>query len=159
MDLGIVNLCTGEVVGKLDYGDRIIKKNSMDFLREQEKAPKSETFTKLYHAIVPVLSECGLTASEFMVFIYLSTNLRYQSNVSKYSNGKLITRHSIETDLSMTDKTVKRTISSLIRHGLIAETSTKEGKVFIVNPFVVCVGDTMSKTVYDLFRKSKWARW
>ena len=47
----------------------------------------------------------------------------------------------------------------LIKLGLIAEASTVEGKVFIVNPFVVTVGDKINKTVYDLFRKSKWARW
>jgi hypothetical protein len=42
---------------------------------------------------------------------------------------------------------------------LIIEARTMEGKVFIVNPFVLSVGDKVSKTVYDLFRKSKWARW
>jgi hypothetical protein len=47
----------------------------------------------------------------------------------------------------------------LIKLGLIAEASTVEGKVFIVNPFIVTVGDKINKTVYDLFRKSKWARW
>jgi hypothetical protein len=47
----------------------------------------------------------------------------------------------------------------LIKEGLIVEVGTIEGKVFVVNPYVVMVGDRVNKTVFDLFRKSKWARW
>lgn len=93
------------------------------------------------------------------IFLYLGSNLRYVSNVSKYYNGKLITRENLQRDLKLSEITVKRSVLKLIKEGLIIEARTIEGKVFIVNPFVLSVGERVSKTVYDLFRKSRWARW
>ena len=89
----------------------------------------------------------------------MASNLVYQSNVSKFRNGKVVRRENIEKDLKLSQRTIERCIPKLINHGLIIEAKTKEGKVFVVNPYVVSVGTSISRTVYDLFRKSKWARW
>lgn len=155
----VVETETGEVLTEINPGDRIVRSNSAEALKDLESAPEGETFTKLYHKVVPKLAQCKLSSAEWAIFLYLGTNLRYVSNVSKYRNGQLITRDNLQRDLKLPEITVKRSILRLIREGLIVEAKTIEGKVFIVNPFVLSVGDKVSKTVYDLFRKSKWARW
>ena len=147
------------VLGEIYPGDRIVRASSVEALKDLESAPKGETFTKIYHKVLPKLAQCKLSSTEWTVFLYLGANLRYISNVAKYSNGRLITRESLQKDLNFPEITVKRAVLRLIREGLIIEARTMEGKVFIVNPFVLSVGDKVSKTVYDLFRKSKWARW
>jgi hypothetical protein len=148
-----------DIVDEIRPGDRIVRAESIESLAQFEKVPSGETFTKLYHKVVPLLVETALSASELVIFLHLAVNLRYVSNVAKYHNGKLITRANIISDLKIPEVTVKRSIYRLIKVGLIVEANTIEGKVFIVNPFVVMVGDKINKTVYDLFRKSKWARW
>jgi hypothetical protein len=155
----VIDTETGQIVNELRNGDRIVHATSIEAFREFESAPKGETFTKLYHKVIPLIVDCGLSASELILFMHLAVNLRYLSNVAKYPNGRLITRDNLQNDLKISESTVKRSIYRLIKLGLIAEASTVEGKVFIVNPFVVTVGDKINKTVYDLFRKSKWARW
>lgn len=150
---------TGEVINEIFDGDRIVRGASVEALKELESAPEGETFTKLYHKVIPLIAQCKLTSTELVVFLYLGSNLRYISNVSKYINGKLITRENLQRDLKLPEVTVKRSILRLVKEGLIIEARTIEGKVFVVNPFVLSVGDKVSKTVYDLFRKSKWARW
>lgn len=155
----VVDTETGQIMNELRDGDRIVHATSIEAFREFESAPKGETFTKLYHKVIPLIVDCGLSASELILFMHLAVNLRYLSNVAKYPNGRLITRDNLQNDLKISESTVKRSIYRLIKLGLIAEASTVEGKVFIVNPFVVTVGDKINKTVYDLFRKSKWARW
>ena len=155
----VVDTETGQIMNELRDGDRIVHATSIEAFREFESAPKGETFTKLYHKVIPLIIDCGLSASELILFMHLAVNLRYLSNVAKYPNGRLITRDNLQNDLKISESTVKRSIYRLIKLGLIAEASTVEGKVFIVNPFVVTVGDKINKTVYDLFRKSKWARW
>jgi hypothetical protein len=155
----VIDSETGEVMTELHDGDRIIRGTSIDAIHELECAPKGETFTKLYHKVIPLIVDCGLSASELIMFMHLAVNLRYISNIAKYPNGKLITRENLQNDLKVSEPTVKRSIYRLIKVGLIVEASTIEGKVFVVNPFVVTVGDKINKTVYDLFRKSKWARW
>jgi len=155
----VIDTETGQIMNELRDGDRIVHATSIEAFRELESAPKGETFTKLYHKVIPLIVDCGLSASELILFMHLAVNLRYLSNVAKYPNGRLITRDNLQNDLKISESTVKRSIYRLIKLGLIAEASTVEGKVFIVNPFVVTVGDKINKTVYDLFRKSKWARW
>ena len=155
----VIDSDTGEVMTELYDNDRIVRGTSIDAIHELERAPKGETFTKLYHKVIPLIVDCELSASELIMFMHLAVNLRYISNVAKYPNGKLITRENLQSDLKVSEPTVKRSIYRLIKVGLIVEASTIEGKVFIVNPFVVTVGDKINKTVYDLFRKSKWARW
>ena len=155
----IIDTESGEVLQKLNQGDRVLRKESSEYLSGLETIPKHETFSKLYHAIFPALLESNLTASEFIIFMHLATNLRYKSNVAKYSNGKLITRDNIRRDLQISEPTVKRAIRGLITHGLLVEVSCKEGKVFVVNPYVVMVGDKVNKSMFDLFRSTKWARW
>lgn len=148
-----------KVLGEIYPGDRIVRASSIEALKDLESAPEGETFTKIYHKVLPKLAQCKLSSTEWTVFLYLGANLRYISNVAKYSNGRLITRESLQKDLNFPEITVKRAVLRLISEGLIIEARTMEGKVFIVNPFVLSVGDKVSKTVYDLFRKSKWARW
>jgi hypothetical protein len=155
----VVETETGAVLTEINPGDRIVRSNSAEALKDLESAPEGETFTKLYHKVVPKLAQCKLSSAEWAIFLYLGTNLRYISNVSKYRNGQLITRDNVQRDLKLPEITVKRSILQLIREGLIVEAKTIEGKVFVINPFVVSVGEKVSKTVYDLFRKSKWARW
>ena len=155
----VIDTETGQIVNELRDGDRIVHATSIEAFREFESAPKGEAFTKLYHKVIPLIVDCGLSASELILFMHLAVNLRYLSNVAKYPNGRLITRDNLQNDLKISESTVKRSIYRWIKLGLIAEASTVEGKVFIVNPFVVTVGDKINKTVYDLFRKSKWARW
>lgn len=149
----------GEILTTMQDGDRIIRGSSIAAFAELESAPQGETFTKLYHKVIPLLVECNLSAAELMIFMHMAVNLRYLSNVAKYPNGKLLTRANIQNDLNLSEITVKRSVYRLIKVGLIVEATTIEGRVFIVNPFVVMVGERISKTVYDLFRKSQWARW
>jgi uncharacterized protein YjhX (UPF0386 family) len=151
----------GVVVNTLGEGDRIVRKNSMKHLREQEgkiQIPKDEDFIKMFKDALPQLSSCGLTVPESRVFFYLAANIRYESNVAKYDNGKLITRDNLCTDLNISLANVQRSIVKLCQRGLIAIAKIDVGKVFIVNPFVMMRGVSIDKTTYDLFKKTKWAR-
>ena len=159
MALVVMNTETGEWVIEIKQGDRIVREGSIDSARQMESAPKGEHFSKLYHAVMPLLIETALTTAEVMLFLFLASHLRFMSNVAKFENGKLVTRDSLEVTLGLSERTIKSSIYRLIKVGLIVETNTIEGKVFVVNPFVISVGDKMNKTIYDLFRKSKWARW
>lgn len=157
--IAVINTETGQIVTVIKEGDRILRKGSLDSASEIERPPDKEPFTKLYQKIMPTLIDTSLTTAEVMTFLYLASNLRYMSNVAKFANGNLITRDTLQNNLSLSERTVKSVISKLIREGLIVEAITLEGRVFVVNPYVVMVGDRVNKTVFDLFRKSKWARW
>lgn len=158
----IVDLDTGEVITEIMPGDRLLRKTSIDALKktsENVDTPTGEKFIKLYNGSVVQLRCCKLSAAEYSVILFLATNLRYQSNIAQYFNKKLITRNDIQRELELSDITVKRVVTKLIKAGLLVEVQSTAGKVFILNPYVFHVGDTINKTVHDLFKKTKWARW
>lgn len=151
---------TGEMI-PIEEGTRIIKPNSLKYLREQNNKlehPRDEEFLKLFKLALPELTSIGLSVPESRVFFYLLGNVRYESNIAKYNNGKLITRENISVDLNMSTSNVHRAVTKLCERGLIAITKIDIGKVFIVNPFVAMRGKTIDKTTYDLFKHTKWAR-
>ena len=150
----------GEIVGELGEGDRIIRKNSLDHLRAEESkiSLSGDAFVKMFNSALPQLSSCGLSIAESRIFFYLLENVRYESNVSKYDNGKLITRENLCQDLEIHKSNVSRCITGLCNRGLIAIAKIDIGKVFIVNPFVAMRGNSIDKTTYDLFKKTRWAK-
>jgi len=65
----VIDSETGEVMTELYNGDRIVRASSVEAIHELESAPKGETFTKLYHKIVPFMVECELSASELRLLL------------------------------------------------------------------------------------------
>lgn len=158
----VVDLDTGVIIAEYRPGDRIVRKESVDALKSKSdliETPSGEKFIKLYNGSIVHLIGCKFTSAEYDAILFLATNLRYQSNVAQYFNKKLITRNDLKRELSISDATVKRVISKLIKEGLLVEVQSTAGKVFVLNPYVFHVGDTINKTTHDLFKKTKWARW
>ncbi|MDD4565724.1 MAG: hypothetical protein PHE79_09670 [Eubacteriales bacterium] len=151
---------TGEIT-YLEEGDRIIKANSLKYLRElnnRVEPPKDEDFLKLFNLALPQLTSIGLSVPESRVFFYLLENVRFESNVAKHNNGRLITREHISDDLQMPISNIHRSIVKLCNRGMIAIAKIDIGKVFIVNPFIAMRGKSIDKTTYDLFKNTRWAR-
>lgn len=151
---------TGEYI-PLEEGSRIVRPNSLKYLRSlnnKMEPPKDEEFLKLFKLALPELTSIGLSVPESRVFFYLLENVRYESNIAKYSNGRLITRDHIASDLKISISNVHRAVTKLCERGLIAIAKIDIGKVFIVNPFIAMRGKTIDSTTYDLFKHTKWAR-
>ena len=161
--LQVVDDETGEIVCSLAELIELNKKGKKSYDMTNrikiEKVPDGELFSKLYHKIMSTLAKTSLTASEVMVFLYLATNIKYMSNVAKCDNGMFVNRDILRSELELSSRTIKASVHRLIKEGLVIEVITQEGRAFIVNPFVVSIGNKINKTIYDLFRKSKWARW
>jgi hypothetical protein len=66
----------GEILTTMKDGDRITRAASIAAFAELESAPQGETFTKLYHKVIPLLVECNLSAAELMIFMHMAVNLR-----------------------------------------------------------------------------------
>ncbi len=155
----IIDVETGVVCGELEQGDRIVKSKSVEYLKNNIRIPKEEQFVKMYRNSVSLLNTSKLTGAEYAIVLYLASNLRYQSNIAKYENGKLINRENLKRDLQFNEETVKRAIRKLITEGILCEISSTAGKVFVMNPFIFNVGEVVEKSIVDIFKKTKWYRW
>lgn len=157
----VIDSDTGEILTALESGDRIVRANSVKHMNDTMKIPREERFTKMYIESVNILNNSKLSAADYHILLYLASHLKFQSNVAKYDNGRLITRASLTNDIKLSEETIKRSIRFLIKEGILCEIDSKVGKVFVMNPFIFNVGDVISKTVYDMFKATKWVagRW
>jgi len=154
----IIDTDTAEILGSLDDGDRILKNSSIEYLKENISIPKAEHFAKMYKDSVQLLTQCKLSGAEYSIMLYLASNLRYKSNAVQYENGKLITRQALAKDMGLNDETVKRSIRTLIKEGILIEVSSTSGNVFVMNPYIFNVGETINRTIHDLFKSTRWSR-
>jgi biotin operon repressor len=147
-----------KIMVELKEGDRIIRANSIEYLKDTIKIPQAEHFAKMYALSIPLLHQCKLTSAEYSIMLYLASNLRYKSNAVQYENGKLITRQALAKDMGLNDETVKRSIRTLIKEGILIEVSSTSGNVFVMNPYIFNVGETINRTIHDLFKSTRWSR-
>lgn len=150
----IIDEETGEIIGELLKGDRIMRKNSIEHLNNKEKI-EMEDFVKYNSGLTAKLNSYKLSSAEILIFLMLAENIKYKSQIAKHKNGKMITRDDLVDMLGFTYQTVKTSISKLIKCGLIVEAKTQFGRVFIINPYVVIKGNEVDKFSAELFKSPK----
>lgn len=150
----------GKILTRLEDGDRIIRKKSSDYLGNKELVDYSQdkSFFKVYNDSIASLIKEGLTAVDSCIFLYLCSNVKYQTNIVKLSNGSIMYRSNIVDQLNLPLVSVKRSITKLIKKNLIAEIRTASGKCFIVNPYIAGVGNKLCNVSLDIFKSSIY-RW
>src|SRR5665648_452152 len=100
----IINTSTGEIRADFNPGDRILKKESIDYLINTVEVNKGEQFTKVYTKTTSIMAEC-LTGAENQLINHLTQYIRYNSYVLAYANGAIVTRAKLARDMGMSSRT------------------------------------------------------
>lgn len=155
--LKLIDTSTGEVVRELGEGDRIVTKKQDDFLKRTMPLNEGEKFIKLYTKILDDLAREKLTSAEWQVVIVCLKHLSYCSGAIKYeNNGEFLTPQNIEKESKLSKMTVQRAIAQLTSKKLFHKGKTGKDFQLFANPFVFMRGSEVNKTLYDMFKKSKW---
>lgn len=151
---------TGEVVTELVSGDRIIKKAVMERLAADDTrmAFTNGQFGKAYNSAIKKLAKLNLSQSEYRVVLLMVTLVRPSSGLIAYGNYRPVTLDWLAEELGISDKTVKRTICRLIELGIVCEAHTQKGILYFFNPYIYQKGRYINKTLFEMFKKSEWAR-
>ena len=153
----IIDTETGELLGELDKGDRIVKKKSVEYLESTEKVEiissnRQERFSKLYYSINDILQEEFTTVNDYKLYMTLMRYVRYDSCILAYDNGKELKQKDIIELSKIPSSTCRRTIQKFIDIELL-----KKGEsVFYCNPYVFCKGNRVYKSVIKKFKDSKY---
>lgn len=153
----IMDVETGEIIGELNEGDRIIRGKSTLKLQTTIGVNSDTEFIKLYKNSIKMLAnECDLTKEEYRLCLNLLDYIRYESGVVAYENGKLLTRDDMQRLFNIKERTLDRAIDGLTENKIIAKVKCGKEINFLVNPYIFMRGTRINKTLYDIFKKSKW---
>lgn len=149
---------TGEVINTLNEGDRILRKKSADYLDSSIEILPDAAYVKTFLKPMSQLSESLSGPESFMVY-YLLQYLSYDSGILLHSNGQIVTRSYIAEELGQSERQVDRTIDKLREKQVLKKVLGAKREVSIImNPYLFMRGKKINKTLYELFKNSRWAK-
>lgn len=156
--LDIVVRDTGEIVSGLNEGDRIMRKKSLDFLENTVEILPDASYIKAYIKPLARLAEVA-TGPEMLMTFYLLQYLSYESGMLTHANGRILTRSQIASELGQSERQVDRTLDKLRENEVLKKVlGAKREVTIILNPWLFMKGTRINKTLYNMFKNSKWAK-
>lgn len=151
---------TGDVITELSNGDRIIKRSVMDYLIENDNRMtfSNGQFGKAYNSAIVKLAKLNLFQSEYRIVLLLLSLVRPSSGLITYGNYKPVNLKWVADELEISDKTVNRALERLLDFGIICKAYSSKTEMLFFNPYIYQKGKYINKTLYEMFKKSEWAK-
>lgn len=158
----ILNSTTGEIEYEMQPGDKIRTVTQDKFYQNKQKLIEmniDKEFIKLYNKTMSSLGNENLSANEYKICFMLLDYIEYESGILKYSNnGKMLNNNDISDITGICRKGVTRAMQTLVSKGIYGVHKTGKENCYTVNPFIFMKGRYVNKTLYDFYKKSKWAK-
>lgn len=130
----------------LNYGDKVIRKGSVEYLKET---------VNLKYNFIKVNS--GLPESFYNkhpILLTLMKYAEYMTNILVYSNGKIIKPSDISKICNISESTAKRYIKNMIEDDIIHKVKIDGKTAIMINPFICFKGKRLSLKTYEEFKNS-----
>lgn len=144
---------------ELNEGDRIIRKKSIDFLKNTDEIQKTEMYVKFFLKSASVLAREKLSSAEMAVCLEILQYVRYDTGYLAYENGIKLTLDDIKRSCNFISNTsVVRAIDELVDKKILAKVKTGKENNYLVNPYIFMRGARVNKTLSKTFENTKWAK-
>lgn len=154
----VIDTASGEVLSELEPGDRILRQRSVDYLQSTVEVGKAEIYTKIYSKSAKALAK-EVTPAEMGVLCMVLNYLSYDTGILMFSNGRALTRSHIAKETRLSERQVDRIMEKLKELEVLKKVlGAKREVTFIMNPWLFMRGTRINKTLYEMFRNSKWAK-
>lgn len=160
----LIDADSGEVCGEINVGDKIIPKPISDAfdasLRDERiiALNKGKPYMKLYRQTFELLAHENLSAADWNIVCMLVAKTHKKSGLIAHRNNRPITAESLAKALGTHVKTVDASLRRLCDIGIIARSKTAGQFRFFCNPFIFMDGRYINKTLYQMFRRTKFAQ-
>lgn len=139
----------------MNEGDRILRKNSIDYLRNKTNNPKYQNWhipdfykgnVKELRAIMSEL-DSGERAFLFSIAPYIG----YEDCCIRYDNGKELSTKQIQDLVGMGQSKVYAIIKSLQEKDILYKGKNSKNTQYFVNPYLFCKGTRINKVLQKMF--------
>lgn len=144
---------------ELNEGDRVLRKKSIDFLKNTDEIQKTEMYVKFFLKSASVLAREKLSSTEMSVCLELLQYVRYDTGYLAYENGSKLTLDDIKRRCDFISNTsIVRAIDELVDKKILAKVRTGKENNYLVNPYIFMRGARVNKTLSKTFENTKWAK-
>jgi hypothetical protein len=146
----VVEKGTGEVISELRDGDRILRKESLDYLSDYETWNLNDFFKGYAGELRKVLP--ALSMAEKAVFVSIIPYVSYRACNLQYSNGEDMNFEDIIKVSNVARATGLSAVTRLIEKDILYKGKNSKGNQYFVNPWLVCKGNTINKVLKEMFK-------
>lgn len=156
----VVEKATGAITDELKEGDRIVKSNSIDYLKAKNRIKESTQEWKIEHFYKGHIEEIKKVMSELNIyekaFLYsIAVYVGYEDCCLKFENGNDITTDDLLRITGLSRSTLFDTISKLSSKDIIYKGKNSKNRQFFVNPWLFCKGNRINKVLKTMFKNYK----
>lgn len=152
----VYDFATGEKLTELYEGDRILRKQTAEYLADTVELLPNETYVRLYSRPMFELAKT-LTGAEMQFVYYLLSYLSYESGMLRQKNGKPLDRDRMCRDTGLSARSVDRMLASLKEKQVIGRNVTGREVQYFMNPYLFMRGKRVNKTLHAMFCRTRWA--
>lgn len=144
---------------ELNEGDRILRKQTVDYLKNTDELQKTEMYVKFFLKSASVLAREKMSSTAMSVCLELLQYIRYDTGYLAYENGIKLTLEDIKKKCNfISSASAIRAIDELVNKKIFARVKTGKENNYLVNPYVFMRGARVNKTLSKTFENSRWAR-
>lgn len=137
-----------EIVIKVGQGDRIIRKNSIDYFHDTKELKKR--FVKVNDQALSLLSKYGKYICLLIKYV------GYMDGILKFSNGIYLSNKGIAKIFMITERNAIKIIEDLVKEDVIHKHKNKNKNYYTFNPWIASRGKRVSIELYNEFKMTEW---
>ena len=142
----------GEVVTTIRNGDRIVRKESVDYLNDTVPWGENMPFVKMFTGFLPEIA-LKLSGGAAVVALGLSRYIAYGSNLlCKRSSNNPLNNEDIIEITNYTKRQVIRIMDELVKEKIFARTKVGTNYQYYANPYIFSKGARINKTLEAMFK-------
>ena len=153
MEKYVVNPETGEKVNVMNKGDRIVRKQSVDYLEKYS----TWNIKHFYKGNIEELKELNkeLSISEAGFLFKIIPYINYADCLICYPNGKDINQQDLMEITGLSRTRVHNIIKDLIGKDVLYKGKNSNNFQYFVNPWLFVRGNTINKVLKSMFKNYK----
>lgn len=137
-----------EIIVKVGRGDRVLRKNSIDYFEDTKEIKKR--FVKVNDNAVGTLYVYGKYICLLLKYV------GYMDGILRFNNGIYLTNKSISKIFGMTERNAIKILNDLIKEDVIHKHKEKNKNYYTFNPWIASKGKRVSISLYNEFKMSYW---
>lgn len=138
-----------ETIIKLGNGDRIVRKQSIDYFEDTKEIKKR--FVKVNDNAVGTLYVYGKYICLLLKYV------GYMDGILRFNNGIYLSNKSISKIFKISERNTIKILDDLIKEDVIHKHKDKNKNYYTFNPYIASKGKRVSIDLYNEFKMTEWA--
>ena len=137
-----------DVVVKMNTGDRIIRKTSINYFKDTKEIKKR--FVKVNAQAINLLNKYGKYICLLLKYV------GYMDGVLRFNNGIYLTNQNISKIFGVNERNTINILNDLIKEDVIHKHKNKNRNYYTFNPWIASKGKRVSIDLYNEFKMTEW---